>query len=135
MSSGNNLLDGSIESDYSDASSSDNDGEEIGQLGHCHRDCFPLVVPEEMWHCVQDGLHLVVRVLGAGNDEDIATIVQLYEQENFFHQAEGHCSWTECPPGLYVGTLVTDHGSKLFCVHRIAEMVYMLENLDYALWS
>ena len=119
-------LDGSIVSNYSDASSSDNDGEESEQLGHCHRDCFPLVVPEEMWHCVRDGLHLVVRVLGEGNEgEDIATIVQ----------AERHCSWMECQPGLYVGTLRTDNDSKLFCVLDIAEMFYVLENLDYALWS
>ena len=76
------------------------------------------------------------QVQGEGNEvEDIATIVQLFGQEDFFHQAEEHCFWTESPPGLYVGTLVTDYDSKLFCVHRIARMVYVLENLDYAFWN
>ena len=78
----------------------------------------------------------VCAIQGEGNEEeDITTIVQLFRQENFFHHAEEYCFWTERPPGAHIGTLVTDYGSKLFCVHRIARMVYVLENLDYALWT
>ena len=89
-----------------------------------------------MWHCVENDLHLVIRGQGEGNEEgDVTTIVQLFKNEDFFHQVEENCFWIERPPGAYVGTLVTDHGSKIFCVHRLARMVYVLENLDYVLWT
>ena len=131
-----NWLDGSFESDYSGDSDSGSDEMEDKQLGHCHRNCFPLVVSEEMCHCTSDGLHLVVRTLGEGNEnEDIATIVQLYDQRDFFIQTERHCSVMDCQQGLHVGTLMTDGDSKLFCLHHIAEWVYVLENLDYEIWS
>ena len=136
MSQEHNQLDGSLESDYNSDSDSSGDEMEDEQLGHCPRSCFPLLVSEEMCRCSSDGLHLIVRTLGEGNEgEDIATIVQLYAQRDFFIQTERHCSVMDCQQGLHVGTLMTDGDSKLFCVHCIAAWVYVLENLDYEIWS
>ena len=136
MSLEHNQLDGSLESDYNGDSDSSGDEMEDEQLGHCPRGCFPLLVSDEMCRCYSAGLHLIVRTLGEGNErEDIATIVQLYAQRDFFIQTERHCAVIDCQPGLHVGTLMTDGDSKLFCVHRIAAWVYVLENLDFEIWS
>ncbi len=121
---------------YSDNGGSDTAEEESEEPGHCPRDCFPLHVIEELWHCHENDLHLVIQGQAEGNEEsDVATIVQLFNKEDFFHQVEESCFWEEKPPGTYVGTLVTDNGSKMFCAHRLAEMVYLLDNLDGLDWT
>ena len=128
-----NQLDGSLESDYNDDSNSSGDEMEEEQLGHCIRGCFPLLVSDEMCRCYSAGLYLIVRTLGEGND--ISTIAQLYAQRDFFVQTERHCAVIDYQLGLHVRILMTDGDSKLFCVHRIAAWTYVLENLNFEIWS
>ena len=131
-----NQLDGSLESDYNDDSNSSGDEMEEEQLGHCIRGCFPLLVPYEMYRCYSAGLYLIVRALGEGNEnEDIATIAQIYAQREFFVQTERHCNVIDFQPGLHVGVIMTDGDSKLFCVHRISAWIYVLENRSFEDWS
>ena len=104
-------MDGSLDSDDDVVSHGSEDELEEEQLGHCVRGCFP--------H--SDGLCCVIRVLGYGNEiEDIATIAEIFAQKEFFDQIESHSQVINFQPGEYVGVIMTNGDSKLFCVHRIS---------------
>ena len=131
-----NQLDGSLESDDNVDSNGSEDELEEEQLGHCVRGCFPLLVPYEMYRCYSAGLCLIVRALGEGNEiEDIATIAEIYSQREFFDQIERHSNVIDFQPGAYVGVIMTDGDSKLFCVHRISAWTYVMENRSFEAWS
>ena len=131
-----NQLDGSLESDDNEDSNGSEDELEEEQLGHCVCGCFPLLVPCEMYRCHSAGLCLIIRVLGDGNEiEDIATIAEIFAQREFFDQIERHSQVIDFQPGEYVGVIMTNGDSKLFCVHRISPWTYVMENLSFEAWS